>query len=167
MLSDRDIRAELDSGRLVVTPLGDRAIQPCSIDVRLGGPLLFEGDEVDLDTWRRYPLDPGEFVLATTVERVEIPPDLCCFVHGRSTTGRQGLIIETAGLVDPGFRGQITLEIVNVSFHPIELVPRMGIAQLTFTRLSSPAERPYGTPGLGSKYQDQSGATEPRTGSAA
>ena len=162
MLSDYDLLAELAAGRIVVSPLGERAVQPASIDVRLGTELLSAARRISLAGGYIHKLAPGEFLLGTTLETVHVPADLACQVVGRSTTGRMGLIVETAGFVDPGWRGEITLELHNISPDPIYLAAGMGIAQLTFTRLSSPAMRPYGTVGLGSRYLGQVGPTAPR-----
>lgn len=173
-LSDRDIRAALAEGGLVITPLGDNAIQPASVDVRLGRgfryirrSVLFtatgmRGDEYEDFDENWYILEPGEFLLATTLEHIEVPPDLCVQVVGKSSLGRKGLQIENAGFCDPGFVGQITLELANQGEGRIELVEGMLIAQLRIARLSSPAERPYGTPGLGSHYQGQKGTVGAR-----
>lgn len=173
ILSDRDLRTYLARGELVVTPLdSDVQIQPCSIDLRLANEVKrykahamildartpvpeFLVDEVVADG---YPLVicPHEMVLARTVERVEIPPSLVGKVEGRSSLGRLGIQIhKTAGWIDPGFRGTITLEISNQNSIPVALWPGDRICQLVLYRLTSEAQRPYGTPGLGSKYQDQ------------
>jgi dCTP deaminase len=178
ILSDADIRDRLEDGSLVVEPLADPElqIQPASVDLRLGREFLeFENaniscihpeSEREVDEYVRevvvdeaddYVLHPGDFVLGTTVERVEIPPDLIAHVEGRSSLGRLAIVVHaTAGLADPGYRGQITLELSNLGRAPVALSPGMRISQLTFTELSSPAERPYGA-GRGSKYQGQSG----------
>jgi dCTP deaminase len=111
-----------------------------------------------------FVLHPGDFVLGTTVERVEIPPDLIAHVEGRSSLGRLAVVVHaTAGLCDPGYRGQITLELSNLGSAPVALSPGMRISQLTFTELKRPAEEPYGS-GRGSKYQDQSGPQASRIG---
>jgi dCTP deaminase len=178
ILSDRDILARLADGDLVVDPLDDvdLQVQPASVDVRLGRRFLeFERanvpcihpnreDEVDdyvtetvVDDGDEFVLHPGDFVLGTTKERVEVPPDLIAHVQGRSSLGRLAVVVHaTAGVVDPGYRGQITLELSNLGKVPVALSPDMRISQLIFTELSSPADRPYGE-GRGSKYQDQDG----------
>lgn len=178
ILSDVDILRRLESGDLVVDPLDDPDIQvqPASVDLRLGREFLeFQHaniacihpndenevdeyvDQVEVDDGGEYILHPGDFVLGTTYERVEIPDDLIAHVEGRSSLGRLAIVVHaTAGLCDPGFRGHITLELSNLGRAPVALTPGMRISQLTFTELKTPAERPYGS-GRGSKYQDQSG----------
>ncbi len=178
ILSDADIRRRLTDGELVVEPLDDPElqIQPASIDLRLGREFLeFQRtniscihpdseqevdeyvDETHVEDGEDFVLHPGDFVLGTTKERVEIPPDLIAHVEGRSSLGRLAVVVHaTAGLADPGYRGQITLELSNLGTAPVALTPGMRISQLTFTELKSPAERPYGAE-RGSKYQGQSG----------
>lgn len=186
ILSDRDIRRRLEEGGLVVEPLGDPElqIQPASIDLRLGNEFLeFERsnipcihpeseEETEEYTRRRvvesgdeYVLHPGDFVLGTTYETVEIPDDLVARVEGRSSLGRLAVVVHaTAGFVDPGYRGQITLELSNLGTAPVALRPEeMRISQIVLTELSSPAETPYGDE-RGSKYQDQDGPTASRIG---
>ena len=177
VLSDRDIKKELESGRLIVEPLVEDFIQPASIDVRLGSnfrvfknsqhafidpciqqPELTESIDVDEDG--SFILHPGQFVLGTTLERIVVPDDILGKLEGKSTLGRLGLMIHsTAGYVDPGWDGELTLELSNVCTLPIKLRPGMRIGQLSFERMSSPVERPYGSENLGSHYQGQSGAT--------
>ena len=178
ILSDADIAARLDEGDLVVEPLDDPdiQIQPASVDLRLGReflefqrtniPCIHPNEEREVDEYVRetsvdadeeFILHPGDFVLGTTMERVEIPADLIAHVEGRSSLGRLAVVVHaTAGLCDPGYRGQITLELSNLGSAPVALTPGMRISQLTFTELTSPAERPYGSD-RGSKYQDQAG----------
>jgi dCTP deaminase len=178
ILSDADIRRRLEEGDLVVEPLEDPELQlqPASVDLRLGREFLeFQRtnipcihptserevdeyvDETRVEEGEEFVLHPGDFVLGTTVERVEIPDDLIAHVEGRSSLGRLAVVVHaTAGLADPGYRGQITLELSNLGTAPVALTPGMRISQLTFTELTSPAERPYGSE-RGSKYQDQSG----------
>lgn len=198
ILSDRDIRARLDDGSLVIDPLDDPElqIQPASVDLRLGNEFLefrqsnipyinpnspeqieeyvtkttvksvIETEQSTLtaedesNTYfieDKFILHPGDFVLGTTMEWVEIPDDLIAHVEGRSSLGRLAIVIHaTAGLADPGFRGHITLELSNLGTTPVALTPGMRISQLTLTELTSPAERPYGHT-RGSKYQDQKG----------
>lgn len=175
MLSDRDIRTALETGRLKIEPLGEKAIQPASIDLRLGNSFwVFPAGEEPLDMYKplvdgvdrqtviadEFILQPNTFVLATTAERVTMPNDLVARIEGKSSLGRLGLFVHiTAGFIDPGFGGNITLELLNVSGRPLKLTAGMKIAQLSLQELSSPAERPYGHPDLGSKYQGQTVAT--------
>ncbi|AOW80656.1 MAG: dCTP deaminase [Halobacteriota archaeon] len=188
ILSDGDILDRLESGTLVIEPLDDPAlqIQPASVDVRLGEEFLeFQRtnipsihpqrenqvsdyvSETNVAEGEEFILHPGDFVLATTKERVEIPSDLVAQVEGRSSLGRLAVITHaTAGFVDPGFRGRITLELSNLGTAPVALSPGMRIAQLVFTELTSPAREPYGSE-RGSKYQDQSGPAASRIGSDA
>lgn len=171
MLSDGTIRKLLHNKDLVIDPAPmDTDIQPASVDVRLDSAFArldhhgfgfidpIEGAEahtVKFESEAFY-LRPGDFILGSTIERVEIPKDLICQVNGKSSLGRMGLQVHaTAGFVDPGFKGNITLELSNVATLPILLRKDMRIAQLTFMYLDKPALRPYGTPGLGSKYQNQ------------
>lgn len=185
ILSDRDILRRLEAGDLVIEPLSDidLQVQPASVDLRLGREFLeFQrtnipcihpesDDEIDeyvtetvVDEDEDFVLHPGDFVLGTTRERVEIPPDLIAHVEGRSSLGRLAIVVHaTAGLCDPGYQGQITLELSNLGAAPVALTPGMRISQLTFTELTAPAERPYGTD-RGSKYQDQSGPQASRIG---
>ncbi len=181
LLSDRDIRAEIDSGRLVVDPFDDKAIQPASIDVRLDryfrvfvnsrythiDPAKQQDDLTELVEKtgdQPFILHPGEFVLASTFETFVYPPDLAARIEGKSSLGRLGLLTHsTAGFIDPGFDGTITLELSNVANLPITLWPGMKIGQLCFFRLSSPAEYPYGSGATGSRYQGQRGPTPSRT----
>ncbi|GAA0293223.1 dCTP deaminase [Halarchaeum salinum] len=168
----------MEAGDLVVEPLDDPElqIQPASIDVRLGKqflefqhaniPCIHPTDETEVEDYvtetvvdedGEFILHPGDFVLGTTKERVEIPPDLVAQVEGRSSLGRLAIVVHaTAGFVDPGFRGKITLELSNLGTAPVALTPDMRISQIVFTELSSPAKRPYGAE-RGSKYQDQNG----------
>ena len=185
ILSDRDIAARLDEGDLVIEPLDDLElqIQPASVDLRLGReflefqrtniPCIHPESEDEAEDYvsetvvpegDEFILHPGDFVLGTTIERVEIPPDLIAHVEGRSSLGRLAIVVHaTAGLADPGYQGQITLELSNLGAAPVSLAPGMRISQLTFTELSSPAERPYGAE-RGSKYQDQAGPQASRIG---
>jgi len=185
ILSDTDIRARLAEGDLAVEPLADPElqIQPASVDLRLGReflefertniPCIHPNSEQEVDEYvsetvvdadGQFVLHPGDFVLGTTVERVEIPDDLIAHVEGRSSLGRLAVVVHaTAGLCDPGYRGQITLELSNLGSAPVALEPGMRVSQLTFTELTSPAAEPYGS-GRGSKYQDQSGPQASRIG---
>ena len=176
LLSDRDIRAELTSGRLGLEPFDDSLVQPSSIDVRLDSmfrvfnntrythidPALQQDELTSLvepATNEPFVLHPGEFALGHTAERFTLPDDLVGIVNGKSSLGRMGLQVHaTAGFVDPGFTGVIVLELSNVANLPILLRPGMKIAQMVFEQMDRAAERPYGHPDLGSKYQGQSGA---------
>jgi len=180
ILSDRDIRAELEVGRIRIDPLGERAVQPSSVDLRVDAsfrvfanhrypfidvradqPDLTELVKVERD--EAFILHPGEFVLGSTYERVTLPDDLVARLEGKSSLGRLGLLVHaTAGFVDAGFDGALTLELSNVANLPIAIYAGMPIGQLAFFRLSSPAERPYGAEALGSKYQGQQGPTASR-----
>ncbi|MBI2773972.1 MAG: dCTP deaminase [Chloroflexi bacterium] len=179
VLSDRDIRAAIAEGRILVDPFDPALLQPASLDIRLDAQFrvfrssrhayidLAKGvdDITELVTVTDGPfiLHPGEFVLGSTRERVRLADDIVSRVEGKSSLGRLGLLIHsTAGFIDPGWDGHITLELSNVNTIPITLYPGMRIGQLSFFRLSSPAERPYGTPGVGSSYQGQSGPTPSR-----
>ena len=181
LLSDRDIRAEIDSGRIRVEPYDEAMIQPSSIDFRLDRYFrVFENhryphidpaaDQSDLtrvvepDGDEPFILHPGEFVLGSTHEVVTLPDDLAARVEGKSSLGRLGLLTHaTAGFVDPGFSGHVTLELANVATLPIKLYPGMKIGQLCFFRLTSPAEHPYGSEKYGSRYQGQRGPTPSRS----
>jgi dCTP deaminase len=178
ILSDADILRRLEQGDLVVEPLDDPdiQIQPASIDLRLGREFLeFQHanipcihpnsedevadyvEETVIEEGGEFILHPGDFVLGTTRERVGIPDDLIAHVEGRSSLGRLAIVVHaTAGLCDPGYEGQITLELSNLGTAPVALTPGMRISQLTFTELKTPADRPYGAE-RGSKYQGQSG----------
>jgi len=182
VLSDRDIRAAMSEGRIVIEPFDPRCLQPASVDVRLDSQFrvfrssrhayidLAKGVDditelvtVDEAPGSRFILHPGEFVLGSTLERVRLGNDIVSRVEGKSSLGRLGLLIHsTAGFIDPAWDGHITLELSNVNTIPITLYPRMRIGQLSFFELSSPAERPYGSPELGSSYQGQSGPTPSR-----
>ncbi|MGH8927717.1 MAG: dCTP deaminase [Acidimicrobiia bacterium] len=180
ILSDRDLKMELGSGRLVVEPMTADAIQPSSIDLRIGHqfrifantrypyidvrkPMEDLTELVKVTGDEPFILHPGEFVLGTTLERVEIPNDLVARLEGKSSLGRLGLLIHsTAGFVDAGFRGHLTLELSNVANLPITLYPGMKIGQISLFRMSSAAEKPYGSDRLGSKYLDQVGPTPSR-----
>ena len=175
LLSDRDLRAELDAGRVGLDPYDPEMIQPSSVDVRLDRyfrvfenhryphidpaeeqPDLTELVEVRAD--EAFILHPGEFVLASTYEVVTLPDDIAGRLEGKSSLGRLGLLTHsTAGFIDPGFSGHVTLELSNVATLPIKLWPGMRIGQLSFHRLDRAAERPYGHPELNSKYVGQSG----------
>ena len=180
LLSDRDSRAELDSGRVGLDPLDPAMVQPASVDVRLDRFFrLFdnhryahidprqEQDEltrlVEVDPDEAFILHPGEFVLGSTYEQVTLPDDLAARLEGKSSLGRLGLLTHsTAGFIDPGFSGHVTLELSNVATLPITLWPGMKIGQLCFFRLSSAAQSPYGTGANQNRYQGQRGPTASR-----
>ncbi len=180
VLSDRDITEALASGRLVVEPIGENAVQPASLDIRLDRYFrVFRNhratvidprepmEELTVDETieddQPFVLHPGEFVLGSTIERVKLSNDLVARVEGKSSLGRLGLLVHaTAGYVDPGWDGQLTLELSNVATLPIKLYYDMKIGQLSFQELSSPAERPYGHPDLKSRYQGQTKPTASR-----
>jgi dCTP deaminase len=181
LLSDRDIRSELSSGRVGLDPLDLGMVQPSSVDVRLDrffrlfdnhkyqhiDPSLDQPDLtrlVEVDATEPFVLHPGEFVLGATYEVVTLPDDIAARLEGKSSLGRLGLLTHsTAGFIDPGFSGHVTLELSNVATLPITLWPGMKIGQLCFFRLSSPAEHPYGSDKYGSRYQGQRGPTASRS----
>jgi len=176
VLSDRDIKAAIASGRIRIIPLDPADIQPSSVDIHLDRRFrVFRNNRYPfIDVRSSQPdltellavtddepfiLHPNEFVLGQTVEWLELSDDVIALLEGRSSLGRLGLLIHsTAGYVDPGWKGNLTLELSNVANLPIALYPHMKIGQLSFHTMSSPVDRPYGTAGLGSKYQGQ---TEP------
>lgn len=180
VLSDRDIREWLDAEQLRIDPLADRAVQPASVDVRLSSHFLvfrnmrdsfidirrdqselYEHIEVDED--RPFLLHPGEFVLGSTVERITLPRELVARLEGKSSLGRLGLVVHaTAGYVDPGWDGCLTLELSNLATLPIALYPDMKIGQISFLRLASPVDCPYGSEDLGSKYRGDLGPAASR-----
>lgn len=173
LLSDRDIKQALASGRLRVTPTAPYEIQPCSIDVRLDRYFtVFENhrysyidpaehqpfltQRIEVESGQPFILHPGEFVLASTYERFILPDDMAARLEGKSSLGRLGLLTHsTAGWIDPGFDGTVTLELSNVANLPIKLWPGMKIGQVCFFNTSSPVDQPYGRMGLGSHYQCQ------------
>jgi dCTP deaminase len=177
VLSDRQIREQLESGGIVIDPLGEGCIQPSSVDLHTDRLFrVFRNDTtpfidpkaaqedltelVEVEDGAAFILHPGEFVLASTFERVRIAPDLAARLEGKSSLGRLGLLTHsTAGFLDPGFEGHVTLELSNVANLPITLYPGMRIGQIAVFQLTTPAEQPYGTPGIGSKYQNQRGPT--------
>jgi dCTP deaminase len=181
LLSDRDIREQLESGRVGLEPLDLGMIQPSSIDVRLDKYFrLFDNHKypfidpredqpeltrlVEIQDGEPFILHPGEFVLGSTYELVTLPDDIAARLEGKSSLGRLGLLTHsTAGFVDPGFSGHVTLELSNVATLPIKLWPGMKIGQLCFIRLSSPAEKPYGSAEYSSRYQGQRGPTASRS----
>src|SRR6187402_364927 len=181
LLSDRDIRAELDSGRVGLEPLDLGMIQPSSIDVRLDRffrlfdnhkyPFIDPAEDqpdlthlVEVAPEEPFILHPGEFVLGSTYELVTLPDDIAARLEGKSSLGRLGLLTHsTAGFIDPGLSGHVTLELSNVATLPIKLWPGMKIGQMCFFQLSSPAERPYGSSEYASRYQGQRGPTASRS----
>ena len=181
LLSDRDIKAELAAQRVALEPFDESMVQPSSIDVRLDRFFrTFENhryphidpaeDQPDLTRMveplgdEPFILHPGEFVLGSTYEVVTLPDDVAARLEGKSSLGRLGLLTHsTAGFIDPGFSGHVTLELANVANLPINLWPGMKIGQLCFFRLSSPAEHPYGSEKYGSRYQGQRGPTPSRS----
>ncbi|WP_256684668.1 dCTP deaminase [Halococcus qingdaonensis] len=186
ILADGDIRRRLDTGELVIEPLADPElqIQPASVDLRLGReflefqrtniPCIHPNSENEVDEYvtetvvdegGEFILHPGDFVLGTTVEHVGVPDDLIARVEGRSSLGRLAIVIHaTAGIVDPGYQGQVTLELSNLGTAPVALTPGMRISQVIFTELKNAAEVPYGDE-RGSKYQGQVGPQASKIGS--
>jgi dCTP deaminase len=180
ILSDISIREALGAGRIVIDPLDESCIQPSSIDVKISNlfrvfrnhtaPVIdVKKDLTDLTELIEVPLDgvfmlhPGEFVLGSTLERVAIADDLVARVEGKSSLGRLGLLIHsTAGFIDAGFDGHITLELSNVANLPITLYPGMKIGQVSFMNMTTPAANPYGKGARGSKYRGQRGPTPSR-----
>lgn len=180
VLSDRTIKEQLAARRIVIDPLDEDAIQPASVDLRLDSafrifkvttrPYVDVREPVDdltelvtISPEEPFVLQPAVFCLATTLETITLPDDIVARVDGRSSLGRLGLLVHaTAGYVDPGWTGKLTLELSNQSQMPIALYYGMRIAQISFLQLSSPVDRPYGAPGLGSKYQGQTGPTPSR-----
>jgi dCTP deaminase len=177
VLADRDIRAALEAGRIRIEPYDPGDLQPSSVDLHLDrsfrvfrnnryayiDPREAQPDLTELLEVRdeeAFVLHPGEFVLGQTLEWVELPTDLVARLEGKSSLGRLGLLIHsTAGYVDPGWKGTLTLELSNVANLPIALYAGMRIGQISFFEMSSPVERPYGSSELGSKYQGQSQPT--------
>ncbi len=181
LLSDRDIRSEINAGRVAVEPFEEAMIQPSSVDVRLDkffrvfenhkysviDPSIEQAEltrEVVAEDAEAFILHPGEFVLASTYEIITLPDDIAGRLEGKSSLGRLGLLTHsTAGFIDPGFSGHITLELSNVANLPVKLFPGMKIGQLCLIKLSSPAEHPYGSTKYGSRYQGQRGPTASRS----
>ena len=177
ILSDRSIREALDAGRIVIDPFDPNTVQPSSVDLRLGNEfLVFRNhtralidvrerlddltEPVKVDDDGVFLLHPGEFVLGSTHERIGVPDDMVGRLEGKSSLARLGLLIHsTAGFVDAGFDGYLTLELSNVATLPITLYPQMKIGQISFLQMSTAADNPYGGGELGSKYQGQSGPT--------
>jgi len=180
VLSDRTIREQVEAGRIVIDPFDPACVQPSSVDLHVDryfrlfrnhtmGVIDVRQDQedltelVDIGTESPLMLHPGEFVLGSTSERIALPDDLVARLEGKSSLGRLGLLIHsTAGFVDAGWDGHLTLELSNVANLPITVYPGMKIGQLSFLEMTSPADRPYGSTGLGSKYQGQWGPTPSR-----
>ena len=180
VLSDGTIRRLISAGDLIVEPYDESLVQPSSIDVRVAGQFrVFHNNRrpfidvrepiddltelVEIDEGSPFILHPGEFVLGSTLERVGLPDNLVARLEGKSSLGRLGLLIHsTAGFIDPGWDGTVTLELSNVARLPITIHLGMKIGQLSFMALDKPAERPYGHPALGSKYQGQTGPVDSR-----
>ena len=180
VLSDRTIRRLLAEGRIEIDPLDEGLIQPSSVDVRaerlfrvfhnarypfidVKRPMEDLTELVEVEGDDAFILHPGEFVLGSTLERIRLPDDLVARLEGKSSLGRLGLLIHsTAGFIDPGWDGQVTLELSNVSNLPITIYPGMKIGQISFVQLTEPAENPYGSGEIGSKYQGQRGPVPSR-----
>ena len=162
LLSDRDIHTAIEGGRIQLDPLDLGLVQPASIDVRLDRVFrLFDNHRYADEP---FVLHPGEFVLGATLEKVALGDDVAARLEGKSSLGRLGLLTHsTAGFIDPGFAGHVTLELSNTATMPILLYPGMRIGQLCFFNLSSPAQAPYGSATLGSHYQGQRGPTASRS----
>ena len=181
LLSDRDIAAQFEAGRVRLDPYDPAMVQPSSVDVRLDRyfrlfdnhkyPFIDPAEEqpeltrlIEAKPGEPFILHPGEFVLGSTYEVVSLPDDVAARVEGKSSLGRLGLLTHaTAGFVDPGFSGHVTLELANVATLPIKLYPGMKVGQLCFFQLSSPAHAPYGNGAHGSRYQGQRGPTASRS----
>ena len=181
LLSDRDIRAEIAAGRVALEPFDETLLQPSSVDLRLDrqfrtfnnhaythiDPAQQQDDltrMVEPGADEAFVLHPGEFVLGSTFEVITLPDDVAGRLEGKSSLGRLGLLTHsTAGFIDPGFSGHVTLELSNVANLPIRLWPGMKVGQLCLFRLSSPSEHPYGSSIYGSRYQDQRGPTPSRS----
>ena len=180
VLSDGTILELVREGRIAIDPWSEGMVQPASVDLRLGDSFrVFHNhrasaidlrqppenltEEVVVPSEESFVIHPGEFCLGRTLEWVELPDDIVARIEGKSSLGRLGLIVHaTAGFCDPGWKGTLTLELNNLTRVPIKLYPGLPIAQLSFMTLDKPAERPYGSPGLGSHYQGQRAATESR-----
>ncbi len=180
VLSDRTIKRLVDEGRILIDPYDPSLVQPSSVDVRVDRYFrVFHNarypyidvrrpqddltELVEIEDSQPFILHPGEFVLGSTLERIRLPNDLVARLEGKSSLGRLGLLIHsTAGFIDPGWDGHVTLELSNVANLPITIYYGMKIGQVSFVQLSEPAEAPYGSAGLGSKYQGQRGPTPSR-----
>ncbi|KAF0209080.1 MAG: dCTP deaminase [Actinomycetota bacterium] len=180
VLSDRSIKEQMMAGRIRIDPFDPEDIQPSSVDLHLAARFqVFRNSRYPyIDPSRQqvglmelveataedpFVLHPGEFVLGATIERIILPDDIVGRLEGKSSLGRLGLLIHsTAGYVDPGWDGTLTLELSNVANLPIVLTPGMAIGQISFSQMTTPVDRPYGTPGLGSRYQGQVDPTSSR-----
>ena len=180
ILSDRDIRSAIHDGRIGIDPFDEADVQPSSVDLHVDRyfrtfhnarhpyidvkkPMEDLTEMVEVGAEEAFILHPGEFVLGSTAEYVKLPHDLVARLEGKSSLGRLGLLIHsTAGYVDPGFEGHLTLELSNVANLPITIYPDMKIGQISFFQLTSEAENPYGSTKVGSKYQGQRGPTPSR-----
>ena len=180
ILSDRDIRSAIADGSISIDPFDERDVQPSSVDLHVDRffrtfhnarhpfidvkmPMEDLTEVVEVKEEEAFILHPGEFVLGSTMEYVKLPDHLVARLEGKSSLGRLGLLIHsTAGYVDPGFEGHLTLELSNVANLPITIYPNMKIGQISFFQLTSPAENPYGSRAVGSKYQGQRGPTPSR-----
>jgi dCTP deaminase len=180
VLSDRTIRQEIEAGRIVFDPYDPSMVQPSSVDVRVDGkfrvfhnarypyidvrkPMEDLTELVEIGPDDSFILHPGEFVLGQTLERVRLPDDLVARLEGKSSLGRLGLLIHsTAGFVDAGFEGNLTLELSNVANLPITIILGMPIGQISFMRMDGPVDTPYGSDETGSKYQGQAEPTPSR-----
>src|SRR6476659_2150184 len=180
VLSDTAITRLIEAGRIVIDPYDAGLMQPASLDVRVDRwfrvfrnsrypyidvkqPQEELTELVEIDDETPFVLHPGEFVLGSTLERVRLPDDLVARLEGKSSLGRLGLLIHsTAGFIDPGWDGHVTLELSNVANLPITIYPEMKIGQLSFVQMAEPTAHPYGSSGLGSKYQGQRGPTPSR-----
>ncbi len=180
ILSDRSLREQIEAGRIVIDPFDERCVQPSSIDVKIGNLFrVFRNHTsavIDVKQNQEnltelitiaddgvFMLHPGEFVLGSTLERIGVPDDLVSRIEGKSSLGRLGLIIHsTAGFIDAGFDGHVTLELTNIATLPITLYPGMKIGQVSFMQMTTPADKPYGSGARGSKYQGQRGPTPSR-----
>jgi dCTP deaminase len=180
VLSDRSIKEAIAQGRIIIDPLGDDCVQPSSVDLHIDQFFrvfrnhtqrvidVHDAQEdltelIDVGPESPMILHPGEFMLGSTTERIAIPDDIVGRLDGKSSLGRLGLVIHsTAGFVDAGWDGHITLELSNVANLPITLYPGMKIGQISFFQMTTPADRPYGSEGLGSKYSGQRGPTPSR-----
>jgi dCTP deaminase len=180
VLSDRTIARAIAEGRIGIDPYDERLLQPSSVDVRVDRyfrvfhnarypfidvkePQEELTEEVEIDESRPFILHPGEFVLGSTLERIMLADDLVARLEGKSSLGRLGLLIHsTAGFIDPGWDGHVTLELSNVANLPITIYYGMKIGQISFMQMTEPASAPYGSSGLGSKYKGQRGPTPSR-----
>ena len=179
VFSDISIKRAIAEGRVAVVPYDENLVQPSSIDIRLGNsfrvfrnhtstcidpkqPAQHLTDEIIVNDENGFIVHPGEFVLGTTLEHISLPADIVARLEGKSSLGRLGLLVHaTAGYIDPGFSGQVTLEISNIANLPIRLYPNMRIGQISLHALTEAAEKPYGAQGVG-KYQGQTGPTDSR-----